>query len=415
MDDRVDTLDVDAPGRDVGRDQGLHPAGGELAQRPCALVLAPAAVDGRGRDTGPIELAGQPVAAVAGPAEDDGTAGRSDGVGRHADALGSGHVPEHVVGCDHVGGLLADLTAHRLVLVFACERRHVTVEGGREQHRLAVGGGLVEQAPHSRDETHVGHTVGLVDDDGLDRAQADHALLDQILEASGARHQDVDAPAEGLHLAAVSHAAVDDRDAHASREGSQLGHDLVGKLAGGGQNERGRPVGPSPHGGGHERDPEGQGLARPGRSAAADVVTGHGVGHRGRLDVERLGDAALVKGAAYGLGYAQLGEGGGHCSPCPRAAGVSWVRRCRGETVRGSGLWGLAHDDRKNQHPLCEPPAGQSRPDWPLPYRPIPVDPQWPAAPQTSRGRATPERGLRRRARHYAGARGRRCPDPRRR
>ena len=332
MDDRSDALDVDAPGRDIGRYQGLHPAGGELPQRTGALVLAPAAVDRRGRDVGPIKLAGQPVAAVAGPAEDDRVAGRDDGVGRNPDALGSGHAPEHVVGRDHVGGLLADLAAHRVMLVVAGERGHVTVEGGREQHRLPIGRGPVEQAPHSGDEAHVGHAVRLVDYDCANLAQAEDALLDQILKASGTRHQDVDAPAEGLHLAAVAHAAIDDRNAHVSSEGSQLGSDLVGELAGGGQHERRRPVGPSSDGIGHERDPEGQGLARSGGSPAANVVAGHGVGHRGCLDVEGLGDAALLKGAAYGFGHAQSGEVGGHYSPCPRQAG-----RLMGSVLRRKG------------------------------------------------------------------------------
>ena len=294
MDDRCDTLDVDAPSRHVGRYQGLNPAGGELPQCSGALVLAPAAVDRCGRDAGPTKLTGQPVAAVAGAAEDDRATGRGDGVRRDPDALGSGHVPEHVVGCDHVRGLLANLAAHRVVLVVAGERRHVAVEGGREQHRLPIGRGLVEQAPNSRHESHVGHAVGLVDHDCVHRAQADHALLDQVFEASGTRHQDVDAPAERLNLAAVAHAAVDDRDPYATGEGSQLGHDLVCELSGGGQHQRGRPAGPGPNSVGHERDPEGQGLARSGGSTAADVVTGHGVGHRGRLDVEGLGDAALL-------------------------------------------------------------------------------------------------------------------------
>ena len=216
MDDGADALDVDSPGGNVGRDQRLDPAGRERCQRSGALVLAASAVDRRGHDSHPFKLAGQPIAAVTGPAEDDRGPGRADRVGCHLNAPGAGDGPEQVVSRDHVGSLVADLAAHRVVLVVAGERRHIAVERGREQHRLRVRRGLVEQAPHSRDESHVGHAVGLVNDNHLHRVQADHALLDQVLKASGARHQDVDAPAKGLDLVAVAHAAVDDSHADAS-------------------------------------------------------------------------------------------------------------------------------------------------------------------------------------------------------
>ena len=58
VDDGANTLDVDSPGGNVGRYQRLDPAGREGCQRPGALALAAAAVDGRSHDAGPVKLAG---------------------------------------------------------------------------------------------------------------------------------------------------------------------------------------------------------------------------------------------------------------------------------------------------------------------------------------------------------------------
>jgi hypothetical protein len=47
--------------------------------------------------------------------------------------------------------------------VAAHEQVDVAVEGGGEQHALALGPNLVEQRGHLRHEARVGHLVGLVE------------------------------------------------------------------------------------------------------------------------------------------------------------------------------------------------------------------------------------------------------------
>ena len=322
VEDRRHVVDVDAPGGDVGGDEGVDTAAGEVGEGTSALRLAAAAVDRGGADAGLAELPGEPVRAVAGPAEDDGRPGRADGLGEHAAAGGAVHLPEQVSGSGDVRRLVAHLVADRIPLVVAGEMGDVAVEGRREQHGLAVGGGLLEEPADHREEAHVGHAVGLVDDDPVDGTKVNEALADQVLEAAGAGHEDIDALAEGGDLGSVADAAVDDADPDGPGEGAEFVMDLFRELPGRSQDEAPRETRLGAFDGGDEWDSEGERLAGAGRGPAADVAPGEGVGDGGRLDGEGLGDAAGLEGAADPLGDAQSGEGAGgavgHGSPRPR-------------------------------------------------------------------------------------------------
>ena len=94
--------------------------------------------------------------------------------------------------------VVGDLVATGFVLVAADEHVDRTVERGREQQRLALGRGQVEQALDLGQEAHVGHAVGLVDHDDLDVGEVDDPLGDEVLEAARAGDDDVDAAASAL-------------------------------------------------------------------------------------------------------------------------------------------------------------------------------------------------------------------------
>ena len=59
-----------------------------------------------------------------------------------------------------------------------------------------------------------------------------------------------------------------------------------------------------------ERDAEGDGLARAGRGAAAEVAAGAAVGDGEGLDGEGREDAACLQGGDELGGHAEIGEGG---------------------------------------------------------------------------------------------------------
>ena len=64
---------------------------------------------------------------------------------------------------DRAGGRV-DGVDDRVVQVAADQQVDVAVQGGGEQHPLALGAHLVEQCGDLRHEAHVGHLVGLVQD-----------------------------------------------------------------------------------------------------------------------------------------------------------------------------------------------------------------------------------------------------------
>ncbi len=261
VDDGPDILDMYAPGDNVGRNQGLDPSGGEVLQRLGPLVLAAFAVDRGGPDAIPIELADYPVTAMTGPGKDNRRSGGGDRLGSDLDPIRSGNAPEHMVGSDDIGSCRTYSVTCRIVLVVADECPDRTIECGREQHRLSVARGLVEQAPHCRHEPHVSHPVGLIDNDLFDGREVDSALIDQVFKAAGARYQDVNTAAEGSELGSVTDTAVDDPDPSPPREGAKLGHDLMGEFSGRGQHERAGLVRSGVTCIGHERDTEGERLA----------------------------------------------------------------------------------------------------------------------------------------------------------
>ena len=305
---------MDAPGGDVGGHQGIHRAPDERVERPLPLLLAPVAVDGRGPDAALLQLAGDPVGAVLGPAEDDGRAGGRGHLGGHGHPVAGLHLPEQVHGRTGVVLVHFELVAGRIVLVPADQHVDVSVQGGREQQRLAVGRGQVEQPPHVGEEAHVGHAVGLVDDHDLHGIQADAAPLDEVPEPSRTGHGHVHAPGQGLQLGAVAHASVErvDPQVPGRGQGPQLRGHLGRQLAGRGQHQHPRVPGAGRLAlqAGHGADPEGQGLARSGRGLAAHVPAGQGVGDGGGLDGERLGDRLAVEGGDDVRGHAEGGEGG---------------------------------------------------------------------------------------------------------
>ena len=200
--------------------------------------------------------------------------------------------------------------ADGVLLVLPHQRVDRAVERRREQQRLAGGGRLVEQATNLGEEAHVGHAVGFVDDDDLDRGEVDLTPLDEVLEPARAGHEDVGAPAHRLQLRTEAGAAVDRSDAQLAgpAEPGELTAHLRGELTGGNEDEAQRPARvraaePRDH-----RDAEGQRLARAGVGLARHVSAGHPVGDGHGLDRERGFDAPGVQRADDVVGHAEIGE-----------------------------------------------------------------------------------------------------------
>ena len=156
--------------------------------------------------------------------------------------------------------------------------------------------GLVEQAAHLGQESHVGHAVGFVDHDDLDLLEVERVLAEQVGEATGARDEHVDAAVELPALRVVADTAVD--RAHAagarvaasgssSRQICAVSSRVGARISAVGWRLRARSMRAM------SGTPNAIGLAGAGGGAAAHVAAGERVGDRRGLDVERLRDPAL--------------------------------------------------------------------------------------------------------------------------
>jgi len=101
-----------------------------------------------------------------------------------------------------------DLDPQRILLQLGREVTDLGRHGRREEQRLPRRGDAADDAADARQEPHVEHAVALVEDEDLDLAEVDRALIEVIDQPAGASDDDV-GPAYGLDLRAHADAAVD--------------------------------------------------------------------------------------------------------------------------------------------------------------------------------------------------------------
>ena len=68
---------------------------------------------------------------------------------------------------------------------------------------------MMDDAADIGEKTHVEHAIGFVENQDLDALQIGMSLIQEIQQAAGRRHQNVDAIAEDTDLRALSHATED--------------------------------------------------------------------------------------------------------------------------------------------------------------------------------------------------------------
>src|SRR6478672_8717514 len=313
QDDR-DVVDVDAAGRDVGRDEHREGAVTERAEHAVALALVEATVERGRHDTLLAQLERDAVGAELGATEHDGAALAVGDLGR--DDLLVLRVDEQDVvvhALDRRGGVVRRVR-HRVGEVLLDERVDAAVERRREEEALAVGRDLVEARRDLGHEAHLGHVVGLVEDGDRDVVHLDGAALEEVVEAAGRRDEDVDALVEGVDLGRVAETTGDELVAQAGdvherlervgdlhRELTRRREDQGVRLA---RPARGLALEQSRD----ERQAERERLAGAGLATAEDVAPREGVGDGRGLDGEGRGDALAGEALDDPLGQAEGGE-----------------------------------------------------------------------------------------------------------
>ena len=187
---------------------------------------------------------------------------------------GAGHLDLHGIVQEGIGKAL-DL------------RRH----GRGEEERLAGERHQLHDALDIRDEAHVEHAVGLVDDEQLDAGEQELAALEMVEQAAGRGDQHVDAAGDLGILIAEGHAADEEGDGELVIDPVlvEVVLDLGGKFPGRLEDERARHARPGPAGfqQGQHGQREGRRLARARLRDAEHVPPREHVGNGLSLDGSR--------------------------------------------------------------------------------------------------------------------------------
>ena len=112
-------------------------------------------------------------------------------------------------------------------------------DGCREEQRLAIGGYGRHDLFDGGQETHVQHTVGLIQNEDADTTEIDKLPAEEIIQPAGGSDQHLCALTDGLQLGPLAEPADDDGGANSGAR-RHLGEglfDLDGQFARGAQNE----------------------------------------------------------------------------------------------------------------------------------------------------------------------------------
>lgn len=242
VDDQGDLLNVDTTGEKVGGDQHTGGAGAELLHDDVTLALVHIAVHGGNGEVTSSELVGEPVNLPAGVAEDDGL-GDGDGLVQIGEGV---ELPVLLLNgnvelLDTFEGklVLLDENADGVTHELGGDLEHILGHGGGKEDNLGGLGQKLEDNVDLLGETTGQHLVGLVEDEHLHVVGLEDTTLDHVLDTAGRANNDLGTVLESLHVitnAGTANAGMA-LDVHEVADGDNNLLDLLGKLAGGGEDE----------------------------------------------------------------------------------------------------------------------------------------------------------------------------------
>lgn len=169
---------------------------------------------------------------------------------------------------------MGDLDGDGIVQDVVDQRSDFVGHGRGKQEDLALCGQALEDLADVRQEAHVEHAVGFVENEALDAVQIEFALAEEIQQAAGAGDGDFRALADAVDLRLLAHAAVDG-DVAEARVFAQFGQHvlrLFGQFARGADDQRAQLVARAGHQAVEEGQDERGGLAGSGLGQAHHVA-----------------------------------------------------------------------------------------------------------------------------------------------
>lgn len=145
-----------------------------------------------------------------------------------------------------VGGQFhgTNVDLNKVLLEVSSKLTNLLGPGCRPHASLTIGTNLANDFADLGLETHVKHTVGLVENQVCDTAQVGLASLKHVNETTGCSNADLDTAGEITDLRALGHTSVDTRVPNAGRlsELADLALDLDGQLTGRGEDQDNRSI-----------------------------------------------------------------------------------------------------------------------------------------------------------------------------
>ena len=131
---------------------------------------------------------------------------------------------------------------HLIVEESANQLVHLVVQRGGEEHPLPALRSLGQQAGDHRQESQISHMVGLIQNGDLNIVKGQHALLEQVIQPTGAGDDDVDPAAQSTDLTILTDTTEDCGGAQLIGGSQRLQGrvDLGGQFPGGGKDQGAR-------------------------------------------------------------------------------------------------------------------------------------------------------------------------------
>ena len=108
------------------------------------------------------------------------------------------------------GDLLgSDIDLDWVVLIFLDQSGNIIIQGRTEQDGLPVIGTIIQDMTYGINESHVSHTVGLIQDHGPDVIQLDGSILHQVDQSARRGHYDVNPFLQTGTLFTIRHSSID--------------------------------------------------------------------------------------------------------------------------------------------------------------------------------------------------------------
>ena len=241
--DQLDIGNVQATGGNIGGNQNAGASGTEALERTFALALRQIAVNRLGLETAMNQLECEFVAITFGAGEDDGAFRALHGQEIREDSGASGRIDlDRKMGrCRLRGVLITDkIDLDWTAQIASSQLVHPARNGCREQHRLTVLRGKLEDLLDGLLEAHGEHLVGLVQDRDLQFVESERTATEVIDHTTGRTHNDVHAALQVTFLRRVTGAAINRGRGKVRGARLEFSRNLLGEFTGRGEDQGAR-------------------------------------------------------------------------------------------------------------------------------------------------------------------------------